>query len=121
MQNGLAIIEKTDTKTKGFFIDQDTIEFARLNANTKKRIAQEEAEQRKANHNRRKAEKAVAQRKAYNRESAVYVLLRLATIGAMAWAVTAGMIHPAICIPVSLFCLCTACVRIGTWLGRVAK
>lgn len=121
MQNGLAIIEKTDTTTKGFFIDQDTIEFARLNANTKKHIAQAEAEQRKVNHSRNKAEKAEAKRKAYNRNSAVYVLMRLATIGVMALAGTAGMIHPAICIPVALFCLCTACVRLGAWLGRAAK
>lgn len=116
--NGLAIIEKTDTGTKGFFIDQDTIEFARLNAHTKKRIAHNEAVKREADRNRRKAEKAAAQRKAYNRDSAVYVLLRIATIGAMTWAGTAEMISPIICIPVSLFCLCTACVRLGAWLGR---
>lgn len=121
MQNGLAIIEKTDTKTKGFFIDQDTIEFARLNANTKKRIAQAEAEQRMANHNRRKAEKAEAKRKAYNMNTAKHILIHGGICGAVVWLGTAGLIYPAIWIPVSMFCLCAVCVRLGTWFGRVAK
>ena len=123
--NGLAIIEKTDTETKGFFIDQDAIECARLNALTKKRIAHAEAVKRKADQTRRKAEKAAekaeARRKAYNLNTAKHILIHSGIIGAVAWAGTAGMIHPAICIPVGLFCLCAVCVRLGAWFGKNAN
>lgn len=121
MENGLAIIEKTETGAKGFFIDHETIEFARQNAKTTKRIAKAEAAQREANRTRRKAEKAEARRRAYNIHAAGFVLSRLAICGAVVWIGTAGMIHPAICIPVALFNLCAACLRLGAWSGRVSK
>lgn len=119
--NGIAVIEKTDTETEGFFIDQDTIECARLNALTKKRISHAEAMKRKDDLNRRKAERAEARRKAYNLNTAKHILIHGGIIGAVTLAGTAGMIHPAICIPVGLFCLCAACLRLGAWFGRGAK
>lgn len=121
MEKGLAVIERTDTATRGFFIDQDTIEFARLNADTKKRIAHAEAVRRMDDLNRRKAEKEKAQRKAYNLNTVKRILIHGGIIGAVVWAGTAGMIHPAICIPVALFCLCAVCLRLGAWFGRGAK
>lgn len=121
MEKGLAIIERNDTETKAVFIDKETIEFARLNAQTKKRFAHAESMKHKADQTRRKAEKAEARRKAYNLNTAKHILIHGCTIGAVAWAGTAGMIHPAICIPVGLFCLCAACLRFGAWFGRVAK
>lgn len=132
MERGLAIIEKTDTETKGFYIDQDVLEFARLytrtkkriadaEARTKKRIAHAEAVQRKAEQSRKKAEKDEAKRKAYNRNTTKHILIYSGIIGAVAWAGTAGMIHPVNCIPVSVFCLCAACLRLGAWLGKVTK
>ena len=119
--NGLAVIEKTDTETKSFYIDQDALEFSRLNAQTKKRIAHNEAMKRKDDQTRRKAERAEARRKAYNIKTFSHILIHGGIIGAVTWAGTAGMIHPAICIPVGLFCLCAACLRLGQWLGRGAK
>lgn len=119
--NGLAIVEKTETETRGIFIDQDTVEMTRQNARVSKRIAQEEAMKRKAALTRRKAEKAEAQRKAYNRHTIGQTMLDIGIIVAATLAGTAGMIHPAIFIPVSLFCLCRACVRLGAWFGRGAK
>lgn len=121
MEKGLAIIEKTDTETKGFYIDQDALEFARQNAMTKKRIAHAEAVQRKAEQTRRKNERAEARRKAYNLNTVKHILIHTGIIGAVTWAGTAGMIHPVVCIPVSIFCLCAACVRLGAWFGRGAK
>lgn len=118
MERGLAIIEVNEAETRSVFIDQDVIECARLNALTKKRIAKAEAEQRKATRNRRKAEMAEARRKAYTLNTIGYVLTRGGIIGAMGWAGTAGMIHPIICVPVTVFCLCTACLRLGQWMGR---
>lgn len=119
--NGLAIIEKTDTETNSVFIDQDVIECARLNALINKRIAHAKAVKRKADQTRRKAERAEARRKAYNLNTIKHILIDGGIIGAVAWAGTAGMIHPAICITVGLICLCAGCLRFGAWFGRVAK
>lgn len=122
MERGLAIIEVNEAETRSVFIDQDVLECARLNALTKKRIEKNKAEQRKAYRTRRKAEIAEARRKAYTLDTIGYVLTRCGIIGAITWAGTAGMIHPIICVPVTVFCLCTACLRLGAWFGKaVAK
>lgn len=121
MEKGLAIIEVTDTETRGFYIDQDALEFARLNALTKKHLQESEEAEKDRKRNRRKAEKANARRKAYALDSTFYVLLRIATVGALAWAWAAEMISPIICIPVGLFCLCTACLRLGALFGKRGK
>lgn len=120
-EKGLAVIETTDTETKGFFIDQDALEFARLNAKLdKQRMANEKA-QKKADRKHTKAEKAKAERKAYTLKTAGRVLLNCAICGASGWAGIAGLIHPIISAPVSVLCLCVACVRFGAWFGRVVK
>ena len=121
MQNGLAIIEKTDTETKGFYIDQDALEFARMNAKLDKQRNETEKAQKKVARKNSKAAKAKAKRKAYTMKTIGYILANCATCGAVAWAGMAGMIHPIIAIPVSIFCLCVACVRFGAWFGKVAK
>lgn len=121
MKNGLAIIEMTDTETRGFYIDQDALEFSRLNAKTKKRIAHNESAQREADRNRRKHEIAKARRKAYTISHIKAIVSFAAVCGGSAWAVMAGMIHPVIGVPVSVLCLCVACVRLGALFGRVAK
>ena len=115
MNKGLAVIEVNDTETKSFYIDQDALEFARLNAKIKMRSDTAEKAQKKAT---AKAEKAKAQRKAYTMKTAGYILANCAVCGGAGWAGIAGMIHPIIYVPVSLFCLCAACLRFGAWLGR---
>ena len=117
MNNGLAIIEKTDTEMKGVYIDQETIEEARLNARIRKRIAEAEENARIAYEKKRKAEKAEAKRKAYVRKSIKYLVTHGAICGAVAWTWWAGMVSPIICIPVMLYCLCASCVKLGAWLG----
>lgn len=121
MEKGLAIIEATDTETKVFFIDQDVLECARLNALTKKRLAKAEAKQREAAKNRRRAEKAEARRKAYTVKTIKTVCACCGACGAVVWAGTAGLVHPIIFIPVGLICLCAACLRLGVWLGKWVK
>lgn len=115
--NGLAIIEKTDTETRGVYIDQETIECARINARVKKRIEEAEENARIAYEKHLKAERAEAKRKAYVRASLKYIASHSAVCGGVAWAWLAGMIHPIVCIPVMLYCLCASCVRLGAWLG----
>ena len=114
MQNGVAIIERTDSGTQGVFIDQDTIECARQNARTQKRIQEAAMRQQMA---RRKEQ----HRRDSNRAAAKYVLIRCGILGASVWALAAGIAHPAICIPVALYALCAVCVQLGAWFGRAAK
>ena len=121
MEKGIAIIEVNEAEARTVFFDQDVIECARLNQLTKKHIEQMEAEKRQANRNRRKAEAAKAQRKAYTLDTVKAVTIECGIIGAVTAAGTAGMIDPAIYIPVSLFCLCAACLRLGTWIGKGVK
>ena len=121
MQNGLAIIKKTDNGTRGLHIDQETIELARLNALTQKRIEKAAAERYMENQNRRKAVKAEARIKAYTVKTVIRVVAYVVACNAVSVAGTAGMIHPAIYIPVSLLFLCAAFVRCGTWFGTVVK
>lgn len=121
MQKGMAVIERDDVKTSAIFFDHEVVEFARFAAQTKKNIAKAEAEQREAERNRRKAEKAKARRRAYTLNTFGYVLIRGGVSVVAALAGMAGLIHPAIYIPVIVACLCAACLRMGLWFGRMVK
>lgn len=118
MNKGLAVIEVNDTETKGFYIDQDALEFARLNAKTKKRVDAAEAEKKNASNSHTKAEKEKARRKAYALKTVGRILLNCAICCAAVGAGIAGLVAPIIYVPVSLFCLCAACLRLGAWFGR---
>ncbi len=120
-QNGLAIVEVTDTETKSIYIDQETLEIARQNAYTRKRREQRANEAKEAARNRRKAENVAARRRAYTIKTVCYALTCGGISGGVAWAGTAGLIHPAIYIPVVCLCLCAACCRLGAWFGRMVK
>lgn len=120
-ERGLAVIEKNDTETKGIFIDQDALEFARMNAKLDKQRKELEKAQKKVACKQSKAAKAKAERKAYTLKTAGYILANCTICGAVTWAGIAGLIHPIISAPVSVFCLCVACVRFGAWFGRVVK
>lgn len=117
MNKGLAIIEVNDTEAKSFYIDQDALECARLNAKTKKRIAKAEQIRREADQRRRKEAKLEAQRREYNVRSICYILSRCMVSMAIAWATWSGMIHPMVSVPVITFFLCAACLRLGVWMG----
>lgn len=121
MEKGLAVIEVNETGTKGFYIDQDALDFARLNARTEKRRKEAEQAEKKADRNRSKAEQAKAQRKAYTLRTVRDVLISCAICVGVCWAGIAGLVHPIVFIPVSIFCLCVACVRFGAWFGKVVK
>lgn len=121
MERGLMVIERNDTETKGFYIDQDALECARFNAKVNKRIAEAEKAKQEAERKHQRAEVEKAKRKAYTMNSAKAVLFRLAVCAALVWAGTAGLVHPVIYIPVALVSLCAACLRLGALFGRVAK
>ena len=119
MEKGLMVIERNDTETKGFYIDQDALECARFNAKVNKRLAEAEKAKQEADRKHRREEAAKAKRKAYTMNSAKAVLFRLAVCTALVWAGTAGLVNPVIYIPVALVSLCGACLRLGALFGKV--
>lgn len=121
MEKGLAIIEQTTDGTKAVFFDQESLECARLNLLTKKRLAEAQEAQVKADRKNRKAEAAKARFKAYTTKTFCIIAADCAAVWAVAQAGAADLVHPAIFIPVSLLFLCAACVRLGAWIGRVVK
>ena len=118
MEKGMAIIEMNEAETKAVFIDQDVLECARLNLRTEKRVAEAEKAQMENQRIQSKAEKEQARFRAFTMKTLKAVLIRSGIIGLVAWGAKNGMIHPAIAVPVMLFCLCTASVKAGVWFGR---
>lgn len=121
MDNGLAIIEKTDTETRGFYIDQDALEFARQNAKVNKRLSQAAEEKKLQDRKCRKVAAANAKKKHYTASAVRTILGRSAICAALVWAGAVGMVHPAIAVPVSLGFLCATFLRLGVLLGKVGK
>ena len=125
MLKGLLVMKRDDVKDEAIFIEQDVVEFARQNALTTKRRAENERKQMEADSQRRKAEKeaekAAARRRAYNVATVKYLLIRLAFSGLMAWGWVAGLIHPLVSAALILICMCTACERLGRWRARNRK
>lgn len=121
MEKALAIFEKTEEGTKAVFFDQEAIECARLNIRTKKRVEKAQMEQRANAQKHRKAEAAKARFMAYTTKTFSIIAAECAAVMALGWAGSADLLHPAIFIPVSLFCLCAACLRLGAWIGRAVR
>ena len=104
--NGMMTIEKTDEKTTAVFVDQDTLECARLNMRTKKRLQNAEMLKRnKARYNKRM--KTIRNRIITNAGIGAAVTIG----GAM------GLIHPFLAVPVAIGFICMACVGLGAYLG----
>jgi hypothetical protein len=118
MEKGLAIIEVTDTEVKGVHIDHEVLEFAMLNALTKKHREQMENSQSVEDRSRSRAERMKQKRRAYNVRSFWYVVSRLGIAWAVAWAGWSGMVAAGIWVPVTACAVSLACVRLGVWLGR---
>lgn len=121
MNKGLAIVEVNDTETKTVFLDHEVVEFARLHAKTKKRVANAERDKRMAAAMKRKAEKAEVRRRAYNIETIGFVLSRCGVALAAGVCCSTGLVHPIVGIGVAGFCLCSACLRVGEWIGRSGR
>lgn len=121
MEKALAIFEKTEDGTKAVFFDQETIECARLNLRTKKRVAEIQEAQSKTERKNRQAEKAKERFKAYTMKTFSMIAIDCGAVWGLTQAGIAGLIHPAIFIPVGLLLLCAACLRLGAWIGRAVR
>ena len=118
MEKGMAIIERNEQETKAVFIDQEALECARLNMRTEKRVADAQNVQKENHRIQRNAEKEQARFRAFTMKTLKEVLICAGVIGLASFGANNGMIHPAIAIPVMLFCLCTASVKAGIWFGK---
>lgn len=121
MKEAMAIIKQTEEGTQSVFFDQDNLECARLNKRTKKRVEKAQMEQMAKAQKHRKSQAAKASFYKYTSKTARNVLIELVSAVALVWAGSAEMIHPWIWIPVSILCLCVACVQIGMWFGKAGK
>ena len=88
---------------------EEIMEQNHLNELTAQRTADTEEKKRIADQNRRKA---------YTTDTVRYILTRAAIIVASSVACATELLAPVIHIPLSLFCLCTACVRLGRYLEK---
>lgn len=114
MEKGMAIIERDEVQTKSVFIDHETIEFARQNARTKKRIADAKVA-------KRKAEKEKARRMAYAKKIISHILFSCAVCGGVTLAGMAGLVAPIIWILGGGISLCAACTWCGVLFGKVVR
>ena len=91
---------------------QEAAEFKLLNDRAELNAARKEAI---------KAEREKARLIAYTTKSVLTITALGVLSVAVACAGVAGMIHPYICIPVTLSSLCAAFLNFGVWFGRVTK
>lgn len=114
MRNGMIILEQTDNQQKALFIEEEHLDWLKLNAMFKKRDKEKAAmEHRK--HIRESHKRAW---KRYTINTFSYIGIRIAFIGAAVWTVVVNLVHPVIGIPVALYCLSTACINFGVWFGK---
>lgn len=100
------------SEEKKIIIDKEADEFNLLNYHVDLRNARKEAI---------KAEREKARLIAYTTKS-VLTITGLGVLSvAVACAGVAGMIHPYICVPVTMSSLCAAFMKFGVWFGRVCK
>lgn len=121
MEKALAIFEKTEDGTKAVFFDQETIECARLNLRTKKRIEENQMAHLARSQKLRKAEEAREQFKKYTYKTFGMIAIDCGAVWGLTQAGIGGLIHPAIFITVGLLFLCGACVRLGAWIGKAVN
>lgn len=117
MRNGMIILEQTDENQKAVFIDEEQLDWLKLNAMFKKRDKEKQIADRK-NHivdNRRRKWQH------YTINTFTFIGIRSLIMGATVWAMTANLINPIIAIPVALYCLSTASIRFGVWFGKRAN
>lgn len=114
MKNGMIILEQTDTNQKAVFIDEEQLDWLKLNAMFKKRDKEKKIADRKnriVENRRRKWQR-------YTVNTFTFIGVRALLMGVAAWAMATNLVNPIIAVPVSLYCLSTACVRFGVWFSK---
>ena len=114
MRNGMVILEQTDTNQKTVFIDEEQLNWMKLNAIFKKQDKEKRIEENK----NRIVENRRRKWQHYTINTFTFIGVRSLIMGAAVLAMTANLVHPIIAIPVALYCLSTASIRFGVWFGK---
>lgn len=117
-KNGMAIFEVTDTEKRAVFIDEDTLEAARLSAMCKSNKNRNEKEQKRI-----QREQSIIENK--NKRWRKYTINTFSSIGTRCvisicsvFSMIAGLINPFIAIPVAIYCLVVSCIKFGVWFAN---
>ena len=114
MKNGMIILEQTDTNQRAVFIDEEQLDWLKLNAMFKKRDKEKRIEENK----NRIVENRRRKWKRYTINTFTFIGVRALLVGAAAWTMAANLVHPIVATPVLLYCLSTASIRFGVWYGK---
>lgn len=117
-RNGMAIVEVTDTQQKAVFIDEDTLEAARLSAMLRRNRERNEAECKKVERKQRIIDNKKKKWKEYTIDTFYYIGVRSVIICGVVFAMMAKLMHPVISIPVAAYCLVTAGIKFGVWYAK---
>ena len=117
-RNGMAIVEVTDNQQKAVFIDEDTLETARLSAMLRRNRERYEAERKRVERKQRIINHQKKRWKEYTIDTFWYIGVRGAIICGVVWAMLAEMMNPIIAIPVAVYCLATAGIQFGIWYAK---
>lgn len=118
MENGMIVARQTDNRYTAVHIEEEVLQFARLNRLTRARLA-EGAKRRKADRSRQEA--AERRRRSRIRETwgMVKAVALMAVIGAaLVWGMMAALVSPLWAVPALAACIAAATYQIGLWMGR---
>ena len=116
-RNGTAIFKVTDTEQNASFVNGNTVKITKLDAMLKHNSKRNENERNKVIHERRIQNNKRRKWREYTIDSFTFIGVRVAVMSCCMLTMIVGMMHPVISIPVSVYCVCTACIRFGVWYG----
>lgn len=114
MKNGMIILEQTDTNQKAVFIDEEQLDWLKLNAMFKKR----DKEKQIADSKNRIVENRKRKWQHYTIKTFTSIIIRALFMCAAAWTMATNLVHPIIATIVLLYCLSTASILFGVWYGK---
>ena len=116
-RNGTAIFKVTDTKQDETFINGNTVRVARIDAMLKRNRKHNEDERKKVERKHRMLNNKRKKWKEYTIDTFTFIGVRGVIMSCCMLSMIVGLMHPVISIPVSVYCVCTACIRLGVWYG----
>ena len=125
MTDGVLIARKAGDEVKSIHFDQEVIDFARQNAQVKRRLSQtalmqEEANRRSATEDAAKARRAEKYRRARNSMIQNNVSLMIVA-AAVAGSAHLDLINPTLAVAIAAGCLTAVYISVRQWLARNRK
>ena len=114
MQNGMIILEQTDTKQQAVFIDEEHLHYLKLKAMFNKR----DNEKKIVDRNNSIVENRRKKWQHYTTKTFTFIGIRMMLVAITVLTMMANLVNPIVGIPVVLYCLVTACIRFGMWFSN---